>query len=117
MKVHAFPYSVRAGTPAAGMEEHLAVPVIEERKRRLLALESRLGAAYRSSFLGQVVEVLVEHRRHRKTGLLTGLTDRYVRIVCDGPERLSGGLVDVRVTAPAAGGTLLGERVALEVAR
>ena len=97
MKLHVFPYSVREGTPAAEMDGHLPSRVIDERRHALLALDEDLGGRWRQGFVGQTVPVLVEGRPHRDSGKLTGLTDRYLRVVFDGPERLRGEIVPVRV--------------------
>ncbi|MAG55747.1 MAG: tRNA (N(6)-L-threonylcarbamoyladenosine(37)-C(2))-methylthiotransferase MtaB [Planctomycetes bacterium] len=98
MKIHVFPYSVREGTAAAEFPDHVAPEVLDARKHALLALEGDLGARWRAGFVGQDVTVLVEGRRDAHSGWLTGLTDRYLRVHVDGPDRLFGTLVPATVT-------------------
>jgi tRNA A37 methylthiotransferase MiaB len=45
--------------------------------------------------------VLVENR-HKNSGMLTGLTDNYLRIQFEGPDEWRGQLVPVRVTSAGA---------------
>ena len=76
--LHVFTYSERANTPAATMPG--AVPV-EERRRRNQALRG-LSEMKRRTFyaehVGSARPVLFEH--HKKTGLMSGFTDNYVKI-------------------------------------
>lgn len=116
MKVHVFPYSPRAGTAAAGLEGALPAEIVAARKQRLLEVDALQGAAFRRGFLGRRVEVLVEGRRDSATGLLTGLTERYLRVLLPGPDRLQGHLVDVRVLRDGEAGAVLGELVTEGVA-
>jgi threonylcarbamoyladenosine tRNA methylthiotransferase MtaB len=97
MKIHVFPYSVREGTLAAEMDGHLPSRVIDERRQALLALDEELGGRWRNSFVGETVGVLVEGRQDRDSDKLTGLTERYLRVLFDGPARLRGEIVPVRV--------------------
>ncbi len=110
MKIHVFPYSVREGTAAAAMDDHLHPEVIDQRKRALLGLDEELGGRWRQSFVGQTVNVLTEGRPDPGSGDLTGLTERYLRVVFPGPERLAGELVPVRVSA-VRGGVVEGTRI------
>ena len=56
---HIFPYSPRAGTPAARMPQ-VARPVIKERAGRLREAAARRKAAWLKEQVGQVTDVLVE---------------------------------------------------------
>ena len=113
MKVHVFPYSARGGTAAPDLPDPVPDSTREERKQRLLAWDAERGVAWRRMFVGEPLEVLVESRRDAATGLLTGLTGRYVRVLFDGPDRLMGQLVDVR-GEQEDGPALRGTRLALE---
>src|SRR5205823_490713 len=78
--------------------------------RTLIALSDRLGLEFAQSFLGETVEVLVENR-HRRSGLLTGLTDNYLRVQFEGREQWRGQLVPVRVLSAGEDGTVSGVQV------
>ena len=60
-----------------------------------MAGTNALGLEYRQSFLGQGAYPLVEHRRDKATGRLAGWTERYVRVLFDGPDDLMGKIVPV----------------------
>jgi threonylcarbamoyladenosine tRNA methylthiotransferase MtaB len=62
-KLHVFPFSPRPGTAAAGMKGKVPERVRDARVRVLSALSGRLGAAYRSAWVGREVEVVLERRR------------------------------------------------------
>lgn len=73
-------------------------------------LDDLLASRYRAGFLGRTAAVLVEERWGRGARL-TGLTDRFVRVDFDGPDRLMGRIVPVRLVA-ALDDRLRGEYVA-----
>ena len=56
--LHVFSYSVRPGTAAAQMPDHVPAATIKERARELRALSEKKSAAFRESQLGSTLEVL-----------------------------------------------------------
>lgn len=80
MKIHAFPYSQREGTPAASMPGQLSKQVKEARVLELLQVGNALSTAYRQSMLGTAQPVLFERRK--RDGLLTGYTPQYIPVTC-----------------------------------
>lgn len=60
--LHVFSYSVRPGTRAATLTNHLPGQVIKHRARDLRALAERKSAAFRRSQLGRTLRVLTLHR-------------------------------------------------------
>jgi threonylcarbamoyladenosine tRNA methylthiotransferase MtaB len=94
-RMHIFPYSDREGTAAARMPGKLPRNVIRARREELSEVARDLALAYHARFVGRAVEVLTESRRDRRTGLLCGYTERYVRAFFDGPDSLYGCLVRV----------------------
>lgn len=93
-KLHVFRFSPRPGTPAAGFPEQLSEEVKVERSRELIELGARLSWDYLNRFVGRGLEVLVEKKT--KDGLLTGLSDNYIRVCFKGPSHLIGELVKVQ---------------------
>ncbi len=90
--LHVFPYSPRRGTAAARFPDQLAPDTIKHRARALRELGEIKRAAFRASHPGGPVEVLVERRKDRKTGLLTGFTSGYLRVFFHGPDEWMGKL-------------------------
>lgn len=77
-KIHVFPYSVRPGTRAAFMKNHLPPEVKERRTQAMLALSERLHRQWFERWMGQEVQVLVETINAQ--GLAKGYTRHYLRV-------------------------------------
>jgi threonylcarbamoyladenosine tRNA methylthiotransferase MtaB len=112
-RMHVFTYSARPGTPAAEMPDQ--VPLRERRARaaELKAVGRCSAAAYRERFIGQTLEVVIEKRRARGSGVegwWTGLTDNYVRVYVQSARELGNSVRAVRLCEPLARG-LRGELV------
>ena len=106
-KIHAFPYSVRPGTPAADMDGQVPHEVKRERMERLLALAAELERRFASQQVGEELPVLFEERRD---GLWWGTADNYARVGVLSGEALGNTLRRVRVAALTPAG-LRGEVV------
>ena len=110
--LHVFSYSDRRGTEAARLAVS-RVPAAEIR-RRTAALRHRSAAkadAFRRAHLGRIVEALVLERRTSATDRLVGLTDDYLEVTFDGPDRLRRSFVRLEVTGvddEGLGGRLAG---------
>ena len=102
-EMHVFPYSIRPGTPAAGMEQ-VPKAVKEERAARAAVLAEELHQAYLSGCVGAVYEVLFEQLA---SGLYQGHAPNYmcVGVKTDG---LHNQTVPVKIVG-VAGDILLGE--------
>ena len=96
-RMHIFPYSDRPGTAAAQMRDKCHAATITARKKTVAALASELALRYKRQFVGDTVRVLVETTRDR-SGRLRGYTDRYLRVLFDGPDELAGRIVPVAAT-------------------
>ncbi len=81
-RMHVFPYSQRAGTPAAEMPGQLPRSVKEQRARYLIALGEELAADYHKSLLQSVQHVLLEEPL--ADGRLQGYTPQYVHVKVTG---------------------------------
>jgi len=108
--LHVFSYSDRPGTLASAFKGHVTPEEKSRRSGELIALGRSKRKEHLRRFLGQELEILVESRRHRKTGLLTGLSDNYLRAVFEGPDDLEREIVKVN-TQRVLDGELLGEMV------
>ncbi len=107
-ELHVFPYSVRAGTPAARMENQIPEPTKKERVHRLLELNNELALNYAKKFAGDIVEVLVE--RVNKGGKLEGHSSNYLRVEFEGDASLINQIVNVElkeINYPKCSGNLI----------
>ncbi|HNT73761.1 MAG TPA: tRNA (N(6)-L-threonylcarbamoyladenosine(37)-C(2))-methylthiotransferase MtaB [Anaerolineae bacterium] len=77
-RLHVFPYSERAGTPAARLPDSVPQAVRVERASQLRILGERLAAEYRAHFIGRTLPVLWEHKD--ALGRWHGLTDNYLEV-------------------------------------
>jgi threonylcarbamoyladenosine tRNA methylthiotransferase MtaB len=108
-KVHIFPYSARAGTPAALLPNAVPHAMMENRRARLLEVESRCARDYRQRMLGRRLEVLVEGPDPKRAGRVQGTSCRYVPVSFRGhAPALLRQVVPVRVSQ-LEDGMLLGE--------
>ncbi|OQA02847.1 MAG: Threonylcarbamoyladenosine tRNA methylthiotransferase MtaB [Planctomycetes bacterium ADurb.Bin401] len=74
-KIHIFPFSKRAGTAAAKLQDQINKEVITERTKQLRELEKQLAINFRRQFIGQTAEVLIESDIKN-----TGKCERYYEI-------------------------------------
>ncbi len=85
-RLHAFPYSERPGTAAAGLAGKIDPPVVRRRMERMLAVARDSAEAFAHSQLGETVSVLWEDRRDE---LWRGTSDNYLRVTARSSEPLS----------------------------
>ena len=77
-RLHVFPYSERAGTPAARLPDAVDVAQRKARAHHLRVLGRHLAAAYRARFIDDVMPVLWEPRS--RDGRWVGWTDNYIEV-------------------------------------
>ncbi len=105
--VGVFTFSPEEGTVAADLPDQVDHAVAQERKERLMALQQPIAAERNASWVGRIVDVLIE-QENPSTGEMLGRCSRYAPEV-DGEVRVmpgEGGLcaapgtmVPVRITA------------------
>ena len=91
-----FKYSRRPGTPASAMSGQVATEVMDERLQRLNALLQQQQEAFNHSVVGRVAPVLIE-KTGRHPGQIGGRSPWLQPVHIDGPERLIGQIVPVRI--------------------
>ncbi len=96
-ELHVFPYSVRAGTPAARMEDQVSEPKKKERVHRLIELNRELALDYAKKMESDIVEILVE--RVAKNGMLVGHSSNYLKVEFEGDPSLINQIVNVELTS------------------
>jgi len=100
-----FQYSIREGTPAATMEDHVPKAVVQERYNRLIALQERISLEENQKQVGRQAEVLVsvgEGKKDAETHRLTGRAEDNRLVHFEVPEGSDvprpGDVVTVKIT-------------------
>ncbi len=103
-KIHAFPYSPRERTAAAGWRNDFVHPAEVRKRMRLLAeVERDCSLAFRRSFVGHVERILVEegeefdHCSPACPPVHHGRSDRYFQVHFEAERIRPGDLVSVRI--------------------
>jgi threonylcarbamoyladenosine tRNA methylthiotransferase MtaB len=106
--LHVFSYSDRKDTEASKMPDKVDPQIIHRRSEIMHDLGRKKWVAYIERFIGQGLNVLIEHRRDKKTAKLTGLSDNYIRVLVDGDDSLKNRILPIHITG-RMDSTLLGE--------
>lgn len=106
-KIHVFPFSPRAGTPAATMKDEVGPSRRRERTARLIALSEEGAQRWAERHVGMRVTVLAEPM-DAATGLYSGLTANALRVHWKSGGTVVGDLADIAVRE-ARGGEAYGE--------
>jgi tRNA-2-methylthio-N6-dimethylallyladenosine synthase len=93
-----FIYSPRPGTPAAALHDDTPHAVKLARLQRLQAALDDSVRAISASRVGTVQRILVEGHARKNASELMGRTECNRVVLLEGPERLVGEMVDVRIT-------------------
>jgi threonylcarbamoyladenosine tRNA methylthiotransferase MtaB len=102
-RVHVFPYSPRAGTRAALLDNPVSDGERKQRASRLRTVGAEAECAFRDANLGDVLSVLWEERRARRW---RGMSDNYVRVFVDSDSELRGTITATRLIARCEDGVL-----------
>ncbi len=97
--VHIFPYSRRAGTPAADWPDQVPNAVKEDRARRAAAVAEALSRRWLERWIGETLPVLFEEERN---GLWRGHAPNYTEVWAAG-DGLHNQVREVRITSAASG--------------
>ena len=84
-KLHVFPFSLRKGTKAETLPNHLDEKTKKDRCRRLIDLSKELEIEYMNKFIGREVVFIPEVY---KDGYLIGHTGNYLLVKYKGCEEL-----------------------------
>lgn len=94
--LHVFRYSVRPGTPAARLTDHLPDSKKKRRSEILRRLSSQKRARFMQSMNEKVAAVLIEEKI--APGIWQGLTDNYIKVRVNAKEDLYNRIRKVRIT-------------------
>jgi threonylcarbamoyladenosine tRNA methylthiotransferase MtaB len=105
-RLHAFTYSPRPGTAAAGMPMQIPHATKKERTRQMIELGKQLSLAYHQRFFGQTRPVLWETNigANKENLLWSGYSDNYIRITAAGPVNLYNSVTPTRLLEVQPGG-------------
>ncbi len=95
LMIHIFPYSPRAGTPAAAMPEQVPEPVKHRRLTQLAEVQAGIRARSLDSHTGLVLPVLFETYEN---GLAIGHTPQFLTVKVSHPEPIPGVIRKVKLT-------------------
>jgi threonylcarbamoyladenosine tRNA methylthiotransferase MtaB len=94
-KIHIFPFSPRAGTPAALSPDQVAPAIRKQRVHRLESVQRQLASEFHASQVGHTLEVLVERTAADQPDQVRGTDRRYLPVTLPGTENDVGRLVEV----------------------
>ena len=106
--MHIFPYSKRAGTRAAAMQDQVPKSVKEQRAKRAGAEAAKARDAYLQSLLGKTVSVLFEETQN---GYWRGHCKEYILVEVESAQDLKNQVLETVITGITAGETLVGRIV------
>jgi len=92
MRLHAFGFSKRPGTPAHDYNDSVSRVVKKKREHELMNIVKGFSKEFEAIFIGKDANVLVEGERD-KNGFLQGYTDRYIKVLIDGPDSAKSSLI------------------------
>lgn len=104
--LHVFSYSKRPQTHALGLQGHIEPRIIAERSERLRSLSLRKRMEFGRSNVGNRRPVLFE--TSDETGMATGLTEQYLRVVVPSLINLENEIRPVQITDVRDDGSVVG---------
>ncbi len=93
-----FAYSIRPGTPAGDRKDQIPEGVKKARLAKLIDLQNKITCEINETFLGKVVEVLVEGPSSRNPEVLQGYSRDFRMVHFEGSPDRKGRLANVKVT-------------------
>ena len=113
---HVFPYSIRRGTVAASLPDHVGSEVKKTRARRMRELGALKKRDFCLRFRGQKLSVLIEEKIDRATGGRRGFSRNYLPVLVSAGENLVNREIEVEVEG-FEGGWLRGTPLEIASAR
>ena len=105
--MHIFSFSPREGTKAARLPEQIDKETKKERSRQMHELASRLKTIELEKNIGQIASVLWEQQVNAETGLWSGYTPQYHKIVSSNKSIHEARISDVTIDQVSADGLTL----------
>jgi len=105
-RIHVFSFSRREGTKAAELTGQVSSGIIKNRMEKLAKISEDISRDYRNGFLGKELEVLIEDKRDKATGFLTGYADNYIKVMLNEGDSLKRTLCGCKISEVAVEYTL-----------
>lgn len=80
-QIHTFPYSVRKGTEAVKLKNHLDSKAKEQRAKIIKEISAEKHKNFLQKNINTIQEVLIEKNIDKKTGCLKGVTRNYINVL------------------------------------
>lgn len=109
-KVHAFPFSIRPGTKAERMDQHIAPEIIQKRRMLLSSIAEKSAFELRQQYMGHVLNVLIEDEDPVRKGYLQGYSQQFILVSFPKKRARKNDIVSVKITRNDPDG-LIGEIV------
>ena len=93
-KIHVFPFSLRKGTKAEELPNHLDEVTKKDRVHKLMSRSKELEIEYMEKFIGMELTFIPEVI---KDGILMGHTENYLGIKCEGNESDLHSIIKVKL--------------------
>lgn len=87
-QIHTFPYSIRQGTIAEKLPNHLDSKTKELRASLIKEISAQKHNEFLQKNSGQILEVLIEKNLDKKTGMLKGVTQNYINVLIESQNSL-----------------------------
>jgi len=95
--LHVFPFSARKSTPANSYPQQVDSKTIKARCEKMRSLGHAKKRDFYKKFTGKKVEILIEGKRDKSTGLLKGISSNYIPVHVNGDDNLKNTRVQVRI--------------------
>jgi len=96
-RTHIFPFSKREGTVAARYRDEVDPGEVKKRFTMMKVLTLEASYLYRRRFLDRRLDVLVESKREKRSGMLEGYSGNYIKVLFAGPSHLMRTIVPVKI--------------------
>jgi len=96
-RMHVFSYSKRSGTSSVRLPADLSKETVKEMVKTLVDLSNEFSVAFAGKFIGQYQNTIIEDTRDKRTGLLTGYTDKYIKVLVDAPDKFKNRMIPVKI--------------------
>ncbi len=100
-KIHTFKYSQRAGTKAENFPDQVSPEMKDIRSKKVIELSNKIQQEYNKSYIGKIVDVLVEEREGE---YYKGHTKNYMYVaIKDTDKDLEGKIIKVKINSTENG--------------
>lgn len=109
--LHVFPFSKRPGTPASTMKGQIKEEDKKKRAQHLRQLGEEKRQIFMTSFIGRPLRVLIEGRKEKQPGFLSGFSQNYLPVVVLNGHSAMINTVATVIPSELVGGMLYGEAI------